>query len=74
MQLNDYLKANGISARDIAAKCGFTYQAIYQVIRGQRRPGWELMLAIRKATAGVVMPNDFIDMPSRRDRLGNPEE
>ena len=31
-----------------------------RVRRGVKRPGWYLMYAIREATHGRVMPNDFL--------------
>ena len=59
MQLRDYLECEEITAADFAKKIDRSEATVSRIIRGLSRPDWGTMQAIRIATDGGVMPNDF---------------
>lgn len=68
MTLAKYLSSTGISVADFAHKVGAKSRAtIYRYITddgtNRRRPNSKMMIAIMKATGGLVGPADFFDLP-----------
>lgn len=61
MTLADYLEANGISVREMAAKLGVGRQSVYQYLWGQRFPRPAILRRIIEVTDGAVGPVDFLN-------------
>ncbi len=68
MKLRDWLKKEGIEAREFAPLIGRTPEAVRRYVTGDRIPDKDTMPLIAKATKGAVMPNDFFSIPPRRAR------
>ncbi|MBW6531906.1 helix-turn-helix domain-containing protein [Sphingomonas sp. RRHST34] len=66
MKLRDWLKKEGMEARDFAPLIGRTPEAVRRYVTGDRIPDKETMPLIAKATRGSVMPNDFFSISVRR--------
>lgn len=77
MQLSDWLAVSEIKADVFAKEIGVSEVAIYRYIAGTRRPQWDVMARIMKATRGEVTANDFLlvrDPPRggvRREKRGS---
>lgn len=67
MKLASWLKTNGISARDFAARIGTTEATVSRLKNARAQPSFELAEKILKATAGAVTPNDFLKLTSSAD-------
>ena len=67
MKLASWLKSNGISARDFAARIGTTEATISRLKNARAQPSFELAEKILEATAGAVTPNDFLKRTSSAD-------
>lgn len=60
MKLADWLRQNGISARDFGGTIGVrSANTVYRYISGDQIPARNVMREIIRATGGAVMPNDF---------------
>ena len=60
MKLASWLKSNGFSARDFAARVGTTEATISRLRNARAQPSFELAEKIMDATGGAVTPNDFL--------------
>lgn len=60
MRLTDYLSTHGISIGEFATEVGVNQTTIYRFINGSRRPSWDAMAAIYKATKGAVSAEDWL--------------
>jgi transcriptional regulator with XRE-family HTH domain len=60
MKLAAYLKVNRLTANQLAKRMGRPTSTITRLLKGQRNASLGLLDAIRKATDGSVMPNDFL--------------
>ncbi|MEM8744801.1 MAG: bifunctional phosphopantothenoylcysteine decarboxylase/phosphopantothenate--cysteine ligase CoaBC, partial [Pseudomonadota bacterium] len=74
MKLALWLKSEGVSARDFAARVGTTEATISRLRNARAQPSFELAEKIMQATGGAVTPNDFLDSastasPTARDGL-----
>ena len=72
MKLEDWLKANHVTQADFAAAVGVDQATISRLIpaegkRQRRRPSFDLVEKIMRATDGAVTANDFMT-----DALGEP--
>ena len=54
MKLIDYLAKEGLNASQFAGLLQVPSSTITRVLQGKRRPGWDLMDKITKATGGAV--------------------
>lgn len=66
MKLADYLKGEGLTLEEFAARIDRTAATVSRLARGQQRPDWSTIDAIRRATDGKVQPNDFFDTADSR--------
>ena len=62
MKLAQWLKLDGNSARELAAKVETTEATISRLRNGHAQPSMELAQRIFDATGGAVSPNDFLDV------------
>ena len=60
MKLIDYLKSNGMTAREFAFVINRSEATVSRILHGRNRPDWETLDAILHHTNGAVTPNDFI--------------
>jgi plasmid maintenance system antidote protein VapI len=60
MKLETYLTEQGIKPTAFAAEIGVAPSTITRLLRGERSPRLELMVAIKKATGGAVTIDDFM--------------
>lgn len=73
MKLTDYLTETRQTAADFAKRIGVDPISVRRYLNGDRRPDWEVMGKIVKATDGHVTPSDFIHKPSKtKKRRGRP--
>ena len=75
MKLSSWLKTEGVSARDFAARIGTTEATISRIRNARAQPSFELAEKIMQATGGAVTPNDFLESapsaaPFAREELG----
>ena len=66
MRLEAWLSAKNMSETEFARVIGVETSTITRMIPGEgkkqlRRPGWQLMLAIKDATNGAVTADDWLD-------------
>lgn len=66
MKLADYLAQTGTTAEAFAHEIQVSDVAVYRYMIGSRRPQWDVLARIAKATGGKVTPNDFMGSPGRR--------
>lgn len=59
MKLATYLSENKISPSAFATSIGVEPSTITRILRGERRPGIDLMLKIKAATSGRVDVEDM---------------
>lgn len=59
MNIKDFLKANGLTQKQLAEKAGCTAGAISHLCTGRRKPRPEIARRIVKATKGKVSLNDL---------------
>mgnify|MGYP002622295221 CR=1 FL=1 len=60
MKLTDWLESNNLTASAFAEQLGVSVSTVTRCMNGQRRPEWQTLDAIFKATGGQVTPNDFL--------------
>lgn len=66
MKLGDWLRENHMTHEDFAAKVDVDHSTISRIIprpgkKQTRKPSFELVSKIAKATDGQVTANDFVD-------------
>lgn len=67
MKLADYLAHTGTTAEQFAHEIQVSDVAVYRYMTGSRRPQWDVLARIAKATGGKVTANDFMgSSPARR--------
>ncbi len=59
MTLSEYLKNNGLTATEFAARIGRSVSTVTRAAKGEAIPDVSTMLAIKGVTDGQVQPNDF---------------
>ncbi|AVX37798.1 TPA: helix-turn-helix domain-containing protein [Yersinia enterocolitica] len=71
MNLNDYLKQNGISQADYAVAAGVTQGFVSQVIAGRYKPKGRKAIQWSEATNWAVTPHELNsdDYPNKTDGL-----
>src|SRR5690606_26131874 len=60
MKLTDWLESQNLTASAFADQLGVSVSTVTRCMNGQRRPEWQTLDAIYKATGGQVTPNDFL--------------
>ncbi len=60
MTLEAFLKANGLKQAQFAEMVGASEGAVSRWLSGASRPSWDRLSVIEAATAGAVMPSDFM--------------
>lgn len=63
MKLSIWFERTGKSPVELAESIRKSVQAIYKYMDGSRIPRPNEMVAIYRATGGLVEPNDFYDLP-----------
>ena len=66
MQLSEWLKLRGKTARDLAETIDVTPMAVSRYISGERWPRRSVMEKITKVTGGAVTANDFLSRSEGR--------
>jgi len=61
MRLSAYLAKKSLTLEEFSRQSGISKATISRIARGVNRPDWETMEAIKCATGGAVLPNDFTD-------------
>lgn len=62
MQLDDWLKREGLTSAEFATLAGLGgKQIVHKYRRGERFPSAESLRRIREATGGAVTADDFVD-------------
>lgn len=59
MTLDDYLRLTGETADSFARRIERATSTVTRLRKGETRPDWATMDAIKLATDGQVTPNDF---------------
>lgn len=59
MRLQDYKDRHGLSATKLAKQLGFPLSTVHSWLKGEREPSSAAILAIVKATGGVVRTEDL---------------
>lgn len=59
MKLATYLQNNDLTPSAFAARLKVPPSTITRLLRGERRPGIDLILKIKAETGGQVAPEDF---------------
>lgn len=60
MTLDEYLSRGGEKEFEFAKRINRSSSSVSRLRRGLTLPDWETMRRVATATAGAVMPNDFI--------------
>lgn len=63
MKLADYISSKQTTASRLAGEVGVPVSTITRLLRGERRPGIELVARISSATSGAVTAEDFFPAP-----------
>jgi transcriptional regulator with XRE-family HTH domain len=66
MKFSDWLKSSGLTQKEFAERIGVTQSAISHLRNNRKRPSFELMVKIEKATKGKVKLNDWRETESFR--------
>ncbi|HDZ73750.1 MAG TPA: XRE family transcriptional regulator [Aurantimonas coralicida] len=61
MKLKDYLAGRKVSIAEFAKRIGVSHEAVRRYINRERRPDWDVLERIVKATKGAVSADDFLD-------------
>jgi DNA-binding transcriptional regulator YiaG len=68
MKLDEYLKANGITAETFAKDVGHSVFAVGKWRRGERVPRNDVLTLIKKITKGKVTADDFSQAKAETDK------
>jgi transcriptional regulator with XRE-family HTH domain len=60
MKLATYREAEGLSLTDLAARLGRPVSTVHSWLNGDRRPSWDAVASIERATGGQVTAADFV--------------
>lgn len=63
MKLSEYLARPGVTATDLAHKCGVSVSTITRAAAGDTDPSLVLVRLIVEHTGGAVTANDFLVKP-----------
>ena len=67
MTLTEFLAASDMTDSAFARQINVSRQALARYKIGDRRPEWDVIDRIMKATSGRVTANDFLKLPERTD-------
>lgn len=67
MKLKAYMERHRLKLREMSEFTGIAISQLSRFAREERLPGWDDVRAIALATDLAVMPNDWIDLPSRAE-------
>ena len=70
MKLAEYISEKQTTASRIAGEVGVPVSTITRLLRGERRPGIELVARIAAATNGAVAAEDFFPQPATEQKQG----
>ena len=70
MKLADYISEKQTTASRLAGEVGVPVSTITRLLRGERRPGIELVARITAATNGAVSAEDFFPAPQPTTEQG----
>jgi transcriptional regulator with XRE-family HTH domain len=65
MKLATYIKSKKLTASEFSREIGTSPMAVHRYMIG-RLPAPDVVIAIHKATKGVVQPNDFYNLERKR--------
>jgi len=65
MKLADYISEKQTTASRLAGEVGVPVSTLTRLLRGERRPGIELVARITAATNGAVSSEDFYPQPTQ---------
>lgn len=69
MKLSEYLKKKKETPNAFAMRIGVPAIVVYRYLKDPPRlPRYDIVIAIYRATAGKVQPNDFYDLPALRTK------
>lgn len=68
MKLDAYLKREKITASEFAARMGKPASTVTRLLNGERSATMDLLEAVRVASHGAVMPNDFLPQQIKKAR------
>ena len=68
MKLDAYLKREKITASEFAARMGKPASTVTRLLNGERSATMDLLEAVRVASHGAVMPNDFLPSQIKKAR------
>lgn len=61
MKLEDYLEKYQMTNREFAERISVHEGTVSHYVQKRRRPEWDVLKRINKATKGKVAPQDFLD-------------
>lgn len=73
MKLSEWLNRVDKSRDQFAAEIGVDPVSVGRYVTGERRPRWDVIAKIHRATGGQVSANDFLEIkesPPRRPSSG----
>lgn len=62
MNLSEYLRTKDLKPSAFAADLGVSPSTITRILRGERSPGFNLIMRIEAATKGKVKPVDWYEV------------
>ena len=65
MTLSEFLAAKDMTIVALAASLGRPVSTVHGWVRGTRRPGWDDVPQIERATGGAVTAADFVPREGR---------
>ena len=68
--IKDYLKANGITAKDFCKAMGMDTSHLQRIYHRKRYPSRELCAKIYRYTAGQIHPADLLEFEDKNVRKG----
>lgn len=74
MKLADYLMSKNLTLTVFAERIERSPATVSRIARGEQRPDWATIEAIRLATDGAVEPNDFFGIDTDADRPCDTEQ
>lgn len=61
MHLSDYMRAQELSDKQVAAEIGISRATVSRIRRGKMRPGWPTLEKLKGWSNGQVSANDFVE-------------
>ena len=61
MHLSDYMRAQSLTDKQVAAEIGTSRATISRIRRGKMRPGWPTLEKLKIWSNGGISADDFIE-------------